>query len=1085
MLKKKPSNDEIKARRIKKLLVIGMPIVVILFIIIFVSTGSLSSLMGNSVTQYYCADSSYKLVGDKCEKTIETNYTLLGDIYKDNKITYRDLRTLNSYLSKEDTNEAFLLSDEEELAADINEDSEVSEADYYILNDFLKKNVSTYSSYYDKIGVVKKCPYKYKLSGDKCIYKETINALNKTIDNGDMEYTISFDANGGIGNMNSITLVNSKSINLPKNTFKNEGKTFAGWNVYNKSSNKWLCYLSDANKANISNRKFMLENECSFGKALISDTETISALATSNKDEIVFYAMWVDNQNNNVDVSFTADKTEKYLVKGDKVNLTVNFKVEGNNKYYYKWFTYSYGTKHHESPCQDVFNGSTAPKSLDMFSDRQGGIQLYTDDKCNIKYKDEYKTNKYICTNCEGVKAVFDNVATTSYKKGNVVKNYVHFEIADTSKQYYYLWKTYQNGNLVYTSNCQKVEANKKFLKELTIDGTRKGTITVYSDSSCKNKVTSVDTKRFICSDCPPIKISMQNDTNNNLTEGKIAYTNVNFKILDSEDNNKYYYKWRTYRYNALWVEDSCDLVKNGDIKFKLIMNGTRKGTITVYSDSSCSKRINSVPVAETKSYKCSNCAPLKVMIGNNLSSNQTRGTVISNSIKFDVYDKTTTYYYKWRTYNYGALHETGGCNSITSGIEYVKTLSITDRLSNRKGTITVYSDSSCNTRVNTVPIAETTTYKCTNCTPVEVVIDNHLGLNWEENSTIRNSIIMTIFDKKKYYYRWREYTNGSNNKTSSCQAITSGKEIFEVLKIDATYKQGTITVYSDSSCSKQVSSVPVAKTNRYNCTNCNVNNSGGFTDSVNDETRDITERIYRDAQNSKMKFKKFTKYSANIYIEKYLYYLGDPEYNLSTIASIYNDNKNYIAATNIIFYSTDSYVLLYDSSSCGMYFPDKNTIVLNGTVLCGGAYFSNYYRGVIKHELGHSIDNMNEVLTGFRISLSVRNCTQHRCEIKDYYGLELYTEKYSQPKFKNSCDGKMCLNDYATKNLDTSEFWAELFAYDYSNYNINGELNKLRRKILSDYLNLCQSKADKFNSYKNKFKYSDEKIKEFFFTKK
>ena len=48
-----------------------------------------------------------------------------------------------------------------------------------------------------------------------------------------------------------------------------------------------------------------------------------------------------------------------------------------------------------------------------------------------------------------------------------------------------------------------------------------------------------------------------------------------------------------------------------------------------------------------------------------------------------------------------------------------------------------------------------------------------------------------------------------------------------------------------------------------------------------------------------------------------------------------------------------------------------------------------------------------------------------------------------------------------------------------------NGELNKLRRKILSDYLNLCQSKADKFNSYKNKFKYSDEKIKEFFFTKK
>ena len=1029
MLKKKPGNDEIKARRMKKLLVIGMPIVVILFIIIFVSTGSLSSLMGNSVTQYYCADSSYKLVGDKCEKTIETNYTLLGDIYKDNKITYRDLRTLNSYLSKEDTNEAFLLSDEEELAADINEDSFVDEADYYILNDFLKKNVSTYSSYYDKIGVVKKCPYKYKLSGNKCIYKETINALNKTIDNGDMEYTISFDANGGIGNMNSITLVNSKSINLPKNNFKNESRTFAGWNVYNKSSNKWLCYLSDANKANISNRKFMLENECGFGKALISDTETISALATSNKDEIVFYAMWVDNQNNNVDVSFTADKTEKYLVKGDKVNLTVNFKVEGNNKYYYKWFTYSYGTKHHESPCQDVFNGSTAPKSLDMFSDRQGGIQLYTDDKCNIKYKDEYKTNKYICTNCEGVKAVFDDVKTTSYKKGNVVKNYVHFEIADTSKQYYYLWKTYQNGNLVYTSNCQKVEANKKFLKELTINGTRKGTITVYSDSSCKEEsITSVDTKRFTCSDCPPIKISMQNDTNNNLTEGKIAYTNVNFKILDSEDNNKYYYKWRTYRYNALWVEDSCDLVKNGDIKFKLTMNGTRKGTITVYSDSSCSKRISSVPVAETKSYKCSNCAPLKVMIGNNLSSNQTRGTKILNSIKFDVYDKTTTYYYKWRTYNYGALHETGGCNSITSGIEYVKTLSITDRLSNRKGTITIYSDSSCNTRVNTVPIAETTTYKCTNCTPVEVVIDNHLGLNWEENSTIRNSIIMTIFDKKKYYYRWREYTNGSNNKTSSCQAITSGKEIFEVFTIDTTYKQGTITVYSDSSCNKRVSSVPIAKTNRYKCTNCvPIKKSYGF--------------------------RKITRSTVNIYIEDGVSsnFVNNV---INYLDTLYKSNKYYLAATNLVLYTKNTYIKQRGSGIAGEYLELYNTITMYENI--------NNYRDTLKHELGHSMDYMNKFLIGNLLS----NLSYNNRKI-DYY-------RSSRRKCHD------CLTPNSMKN--NREYIADLISADIATYAMDDELENLRNKVLNTYFGNCQKYNTKYYSVRNNYIFDDSKIKSCFF---
>ena len=145
-----------------------------------------------------------------------------------------------------------------------------------------------------------------------------------------------------------------------------------------------------------------------------------------------------------------------------------------------------------------------------------------------------------------------------------------------------------------------------------------------------------------------------------------------------------------------------------------------------------------------------------------------------------------------------------------------------------RKGTITVYSDSSCKNRINTVPIAETTTYKCTNCVPVEVKIDNHLGLNWTKGSKIHNSIIMTVFNNKKYYYRWREYTNGSNNKISSCQAILSGKEIFKDLEINATYKQGTVTVYSDSSCNNRVSNVPIASTNRYNCTNCNVSNSGG-----------------------------------------------------------------------------------------------------------------------------------------------------------------------------------------------------------------------------------------------------------------
>ena len=154
----------------KRLYIFYGVVLFFIFICLFVLfgfNGNLSSLMGNSVMQYYCADSSYKLVGDKCEKTIETNYTLLGDIYKDNVVNNKDLRRLENYLNYEDSARTLLLSDEEELAADINEDSFVSEKDFYILKNYLEKVVSTYSSYYDKIGVVKICLYTYKLRGNK------------------------------------------------------------------------------------------------------------------------------------------------------------------------------------------------------------------------------------------------------------------------------------------------------------------------------------------------------------------------------------------------------------------------------------------------------------------------------------------------------------------------------------------------------------------------------------------------------------------------------------------------------------------------------------------------------------------------------------------------------------------------------------------------------------------------------------------------------------------------------------------------------------------------------------------------------
>lgn len=149
------SNVEIKARKMKKLLSIGLPIVIILVIILLISIGNLGSLMVNSTFTYYCENSEYKLVGDKCKKVVETNFSLLGDINGDFLIDNEDLELLRDYLDKEDTDDEFVLSDSQILSADLNDDMEVSESDYSVFSDYFTKAVSTYSKYYEKIGVEK------------------------------------------------------------------------------------------------------------------------------------------------------------------------------------------------------------------------------------------------------------------------------------------------------------------------------------------------------------------------------------------------------------------------------------------------------------------------------------------------------------------------------------------------------------------------------------------------------------------------------------------------------------------------------------------------------------------------------------------------------------------------------------------------------------------------------------------------------------------------------------------------------------------------------------------------------------------
>ncbi|MDO1604579.1 InlB B-repeat-containing protein [Lactobacillus sp. YT155] len=78
----------------------------------------------------------------------------------------------------------------------------------------------------------------------------------------DIDYTVSFDANGGEGTMADLSVVENAAVNLPENTFTNENYTFVGWST-----------TAD-------------------GKVEFKDGQEISALTKKHGDTVTLYAIW-------------------------------------------------------------------------------------------------------------------------------------------------------------------------------------------------------------------------------------------------------------------------------------------------------------------------------------------------------------------------------------------------------------------------------------------------------------------------------------------------------------------------------------------------------------------------------------------------------------------------------------------------------------------------------------------------------------------------------------------------------------------------------------------------------------------------
>lgn len=103
-------------------------------------------------------------------------------------------------------------------------------------------------------------------------------------------HTLKFDANGGTGSMDSISLTFSSDFKFPANSFKYPGYTFKGWNA-KRSDGRWYCsgigWKTDAEIA-----------ENNYTKALYNNTTASYTFndswtkGTSGAISVTFYAQW-------------------------------------------------------------------------------------------------------------------------------------------------------------------------------------------------------------------------------------------------------------------------------------------------------------------------------------------------------------------------------------------------------------------------------------------------------------------------------------------------------------------------------------------------------------------------------------------------------------------------------------------------------------------------------------------------------------------------------------------------------------------------------------------------------------------------
>lgn len=235
----RPTNEEVKSKKRKRRMMIGIPVVAIVALIgVIASQGRLTGMMGNSSTTY-CPNSSWKLENDNtCVRmgtlrnagSIAATQSIKGDVDKDGVFNTKDAASLRSMIINKhefNENEKIIYDLDENGVVDINDldgllkstDDNVisySQVKVYSCPDDEKEEssyvMSDSGSFNGETVYVTTTKY-YKLNGDKCGIK------TQTVEDVPAKTLVSVGNNSKKDNTNPTNPTsNTNNTNLTNNT---------------------------------------------------------------------------------------------------------------------------------------------------------------------------------------------------------------------------------------------------------------------------------------------------------------------------------------------------------------------------------------------------------------------------------------------------------------------------------------------------------------------------------------------------------------------------------------------------------------------------------------------------------------------------------------------------------------------------------------------------------------------------------------------------------------------------------------------------------------------------------------------------